>query len=84
MPTLIEKRDAGKRKRRRNRSFSAHILEKARIPFEARNGGAHLIVVGGDKVFDFFPGTGLFISRGPEEICGRGIFHLLECLGVNI
>jgi len=84
MQSLTEKRDAGKRKRRRNRSFSAHMLEKAGIPFVSKNNGAHLIVAYGDLSFDFFPGTGLFISRtGPSEICGRGIYHLLECLGVN-
>ncbi len=56
---------ARQQKRADNRTSSAELLIKARVPFEVKNGGAHLIVKADDgQMIDFWPGTGLWIVRG--------------------
>ena len=53
-------------KRADNRKSSAELLREASIPFEKKNGGAHLIVrpVGSSMTVDFWPGTGRWAVRG--------------------
>lgn len=80
---------AGQEKRARNREDSRHILCEADLPFEMRNGGAHLIVRSswGD-VFDFWPGTGKFIESTKSKAFketghrrkGRGVRSLVAML----
>ncbi len=66
------------RKLASNREQSAQMLSSAGIPFESKNGGAHLIVAPGDgRVFDFWPGTGLFQQRGVITP-GRGVRRLIK------
>ena len=66
-------------RRASNRESSATLLTERGIVFEAKNSGAHLIVKHGDKVADFWPGTGKFIVRGGKQ--GRGVFNLLKKIG---
>lgn len=77
---LTEMKKQSREKRKRNRSFSTHLLDKYGVPFESHNGGAHLIVGTPDFCFDFYPGTGLFKRRPFSEFGhqDRGIFNLLE------
>lgn len=67
------------RKRESNRATSANILEANRIPFEVKNGGAHLIVGGGPCLIDFWPGTGKFIGRDGKT-SGRGVRNLIKAM----
>lgn len=63
-------------KRASNRESSAKMLVEAGIPFESKNGGAHLIVAG---KYDFYPGTGLWIARG-DSYRHRGVRSLISCV----
>jgi hypothetical protein len=65
-------------KRASNRQGSADVLRREGIAFEARNDGAHLIVSVGERVADFWPGTGLFQVRGGKR--GRGVCNLVKQL----
>lgn len=60
-------------RRARHRDSSAAMLRGAGIPFESRNGGAHLIVAGR---YDFWPGTGLWMARG-DKAKRRGVRKLI-------
>lgn len=51
-------------KRADNRESSTAILTRAGIVFESKNMVAHLVVLAGAKIVDFWPGTGLWIVRG--------------------
>ena len=62
-----------------NRDSSAALLAERGIAFESKNSGVHLIVTHGEKVADFWPGTGKFIVRGGRD--GRGVFNLLKAIG---
>jgi len=64
-------------KRRDNTNQSTAYLAGLGIPFESKNNGAHLIV---DSRVDFWPSTGLWITRGPSGQRGRGVRHLLQYL----
>lgn len=66
-----------------NRTCSAEILRERGVSFESKNGGAHLIVRRGGRIIDFWPGTGLWIARGPAKKRGRGVFNLLRTLGAR-
>lgn len=67
-------------KRASNRDASATILINRGIPFESKNGGAHLIIKLDDgTAIDFWPGTGKFIFRG-SGTKGYGVFNLLANL----
>lgn len=59
-----------------NRPAAAQMLKQAGIPFESKNGGAHLIVAGR---YDFWPGTGLWQARG-EATKQRGVRRLIARL----
>lgn len=65
-------------RRANNRASSPEVLRQRGIPFESKNGGAHLIVTLGELVIDFWPGTGKFITRGANSKTGRGVFNLLK------
>lgn len=60
-------RIASQVKRGHNRASSAKILTEKGIPFESKSQGVHLIVDGGDRVIDFWPGTGKWIPRGDRQ-----------------
>jgi hypothetical protein len=71
---------AQQEKRAANREASPQLLTDAGIPFEAKNGGAHLIV-GAGLAWDFWPGTGLWRRRGPvkgNRAEGYGVRRLIE------
>lgn len=68
-------------KRASNREVAVQVLFENDIPFESKNGGAHLIVTGKDGLVDFWPGTGKFIVRGGKT--GRGVFTLLKLLNAR-
>lgn len=65
-----------KKKRESNIDFSTKILADKGIPFVSKNYGVHLIV---NKLFDFYPSTGLFIHRNTKKR-GRGIYNLIKQL----
>jgi len=67
---------AKQEKRADNRAQSASILARAGVIFESRNDGAHLVVLAGAHVVDFWPGTGLWIVRG-SQARKRGVRALL-------
>ena len=68
-------RDASRDKRASNRTASAQMLVSNSIEFESKNFGAHLILEINPKI-DFWPGTGLWISRCGKK--GRGIRKLIK------
>lgn len=65
-------------KRANNRKSSEELLREAGIPFENKNGGAHLIVrpVGSKLTVDFWPGTGRWTVRGLNQTA-FGVHKLL-------
>ena len=67
-------REQSQMKRATNRNQSARLLTEAGIPFESKNGGAHLIVAGR---YDFWPGTGLWMARG-DKAKQRGVVKLVR------
>lgn len=69
-------KERSKEKRASNRESSTKLLTEMGIPFEAKNGGAHLIVAG---KYDFWPGTGLWIARG-DKAQHRGVRSLISCV----
>lgn len=70
-------------RRASNRERSANMLVELGVSFESKNSGAHLIVSHNGITADFWPGTGKFIPRAPGSRHGRGVFNLLELLGVS-
>jgi hypothetical protein len=73
--------EESKRRRASHRKNSAEILRAHGVPFELKSGGVHL-VIGEPPFADFWPGTGLWISRG-GRIRGRGVFNLLKVIGAK-
>lgn len=71
--------EESKVRRARHRRSSPEVLKGAGIDFETRNDGAHLIVQKNDRIVDFWPGTGLWITRATGER-GRGVFPLVKWL----
>ena len=63
-------------RRANNRDQSARLLQEAGIEFQERNAGAHLVCHIHGTIYDFWPGTGLFINRTTQRR-GRGVRHLL-------
>ena len=59
-----------------HREQSPKLLDAAGIPFESKNGGAHLIVEGNECYIDFWPGTGKWISRNGKR--GFGVRNLIK------
>lgn len=64
-----------KGKRRDNTKYSTQLLTDQGVPFESRNGGAHLLV---DGVAHFWPSTGLFIPFDRKWNKDRGVMRLLK------
>ena len=86
-PAMVKE---SQQRRASNRERSAALLQSNGIPFESKNGGAHVVVNGGKAVIDFWPGTGLWQERGsiatPGFIAtGRGVRSLVKrATGRNI
>lgn len=72
-------KEHSKSKRAANRQGGARALLVAGIPFESKNGGAHLIV-GTGRDFDFWPGTGKWVGRRGQGN-GRGVRNLITRIG---
>jgi hypothetical protein len=71
-------REQSQQKRASNREQSAQLLAAAGLGFVSRNGGAHLIVEGErGEIFDFWPGTGLWMSRA-DKVKRRGVQRLIK------
>ena len=69
--------EASQQRRASNRANSAALLRANGVPFESKNGGAHLIVRDGSgRIFDLWPGTGLWRLRGAPHRW-RGVQSLL-------
>ena len=73
-------RDANREKRAQNTASSTQLLIDKGVKFESVNHGVQLIIKQGDTTYDFWPSTGLYISRTPQRR-GRGVFNLLKELG---
>lgn len=73
-PAMVKE---SQQRRASNRERSAALLQFNGIPFESKNGGAHLVVQGGKAVIDFWPGTGLWQERG-STATGRGVRSLVK------
>lgn len=69
-------REESQKKRADNRQSSAIYLQEKDIPFESKNGGAHLVVEGRDCFIDFWPGTGKWITRNGQK--GFGVANLVN------
>lgn len=70
------------RKRKANRESSTSLLKASSIEFESRNNGIHLIVRDADDIYDFWPGTGLWVKRG-ETRKYRGVRKLICRITAN-
>lgn len=76
-------KEMGQQKRASNRESSAQLLTEAGITFKSKNGGAHLIVDGGNHgIFNFWPGTGLWMRSGAKSSKRRnyGVRNLIHVL----
>lgn len=72
-------RKAGAEKRASNRDYGYAALLAAGVRFDCNNAGAHLVVYGHKgAVFDYWPGTGLWMQRGGPR--RRGLRELLKRL----
>ena len=66
-------------KRASNTEQSTAILSRAGVVFSSPNGGAHLIVLAGPHVVDFWPSTGLWIIRKAKTNARRrGVRKLVK------
>lgn len=73
--------ERSKEKRAENRDNALEILTEAGISFSSHNDGAHLIVTGKHESFDFWPGTGRWMSRSGGKLgASFGIFNLIKRL----
>lgn len=68
-----------KEKRAANRETTPALLEAKGVPFESKNGGAHLIVHTHTGLVDLWPGTGRWIVRSNKHR-GFGVRKLFEYL----
>lgn len=73
-------KDARKSKKQSNLERSTELLVANEIPFESKNGGAHLIVTATDGLIDFWPSTGLWSERQNKQRNSRGVARLLHYL----
>ena len=65
-------------RKRRNREKALKVLNENQIHFEITKGGVHLVVQSPrGELIDYWPSTGLFISR-LDKSRGRGIHNLLN------
>lgn len=77
-------RKESQEKRAYNRERSTALLTKYGVEFTIHNGGAHIIVKYGNKLIDFYPGTGKWSIRSTNHTSRRGVFRLIKQLGLNI
>ena len=75
-------KEESKERRARHREQSPKLLEAANIPFESKNGGAHIIAEGNECYIDFWPGTGKWISRNGRK--GFGVRNLIKYIELGI
>ena len=75
-------KEKSKERRSSHREQSPKMLKGANIPFESKNGGAHLIVEGFECYIDFWPGTGKWISRNGKK--GFGVRNLIKYIETGI
>lgn len=73
-------------RRAANRENGAAILTENKVEFELKGdgSGSHLIVKHAGKVVDYWPGTGKWIDRDFRGRHERGVFRLLNYLGVRL
>lgn len=64
-------------KRKSNREWSTEYLRQHGFLFVSNNGGAHLVVYKDEQIYDFWPGTGLWIHRDTQKK-GRGIKNMIK------
>lgn len=76
-------KEESRKRRASNRERSTAMLLHLGLEFDAKNDGAHLIIRHNGKTVDFWPGTGKFIPRTPKPKHGRGVFNLLQILGID-
>lgn len=76
--TFNAMKEESKKRRAGHREASPKLLEDASVPFESKNGGAHLIVEGSKSYIDFWPGTGKWITRNGKR--GFGVKNLIKCV----
>lgn len=70
-------KERSREKRASNRANSAQTLRTFGIGFTSHNSGAHLIVKHGEKIIDFWPGTGKWFVRGQSD-GKRGVMNLVK------
>jgi len=73
-------KEESKERRASHREQAPKLLDEAGIPFESKNGGAHLIVKRSDCYIDFWPGTGKWTSRSGKK--GFGVMSLIKFIKV--
>ena len=74
---FTDMKEESKLKRAGNRMNSAKMLKEACIPFDVKNGGAHLLVEGDSHFIDFWPGTGRWRCRSGKK-GGFGVRNLIK------
>lgn len=73
-----EMKRRSREKRAGNRDYSARMLASEGVPYEVRNGGAHLILLPVKcQRIDFWPGTGLWVTLD-KKVRARGIGTLFS------
>lgn len=74
-----EWKEAKQEKRALNRKYSRNLLVERGIRVDSHADGVHLVIYHPDntRVWDFWPGTGLWKLRGTQK-SGRGVFNLLR------
>lgn len=80
---LVDLKAESQLRRKTNRERSCSLLRFIGVEFEVKNDGAHLIVRHNGKTVDFWPGTGKYIPRVPKPKHGRGVFNMLQLLGID-
>jgi hypothetical protein len=73
-------KEHSQQKRANNREKCAEALTTAGVMFEAKNGGAHLVVEGNNGFIDYWPGTGKWHDRNGSK--GFGVRNLLKHLRI--
>lgn len=64
-----------------NRKSGVEILQQHAVQFQTKD-QIHLIVKHAGKTIDFWPSTGKWIDRAAVNHHRRGVFQLLDYLGV--
>ena len=64
-------------KRASNTQASVALLASQGVPFKMMNGHTHLLLQAGEELIDFWPSTGLWISR-ETKTKQRGVFNLMK------